>query len=455
MKTDTTAAQAGADVRMQGYFYELADYLQTRLTGEEVFLANFNAEDSDFARFNRAQIRQAGHVTQRSVGIDLIVGNRVTAGSLTLSGEPASDRPLLDGLLGELRDRLPHLPEDPHLLYSKEVRSTDQRGSNLLPEAAPTLASVLDQAKGLEFVGIWASGGIYSGFANSLGQRNWFSSYTYNLDWSIYHTTDKAVKCSYAGFEWKPEEFTRKLEQARVELAILGREAKTIQPGRYRVYLSPVALQEIVGMLSWGGLGLKSHRTKQTTLIKMIEEGAKLHPAITLCENTKEGVSENFQGAGFLKPDRVVMIENGAFHDCLVSPRSAKEYGVPTNGASGYEAPESVELAGGDVPQAEVLSRLGTGIYINNLWYLNFSDRTTCRMTGMTRFACFWVEDGKITAPLNVMRFDETLYRVLGECLIGLTKEREMLLDSSTYYRRSTGSARLPGALVEGFTFTL
>ena len=30
-----------------------------------------------------------------------------------------------------------------------------------------------------------------------------------------------------------------------------------------------------------------------------------------------------------------------------------------------------------------------------------------------------------------------------------------MILDASTYYQRSTGSWRLPGALIEDFTFTL
>jgi hypothetical protein len=52
------------------------------------------------------------------------------------------------------------------------------------------------------------------------------------------------------------------------------------------------------------------------------------------------------------------------------------------------------------------------------------------------------------------MRFDETIYRMLGENLIGLTTERETLLDPGTYHCRSTVSARLPGALVEDFTFT-
>jgi predicted Zn-dependent protease len=151
----------------------------------------------------------------------------------------------------------------------------------------------------------------------------------------------------------------------------------------------------------------------------------------------------------------VTLIEAGAFHDCLVSPRSAKEYGVPTNGASNAEAPESVDMAAGDLARDDIVRRLGTGVYINNLWYLNYSDRSACRITGMTRFATFWVEGGVIQAPLSVMRFDESIYRLLGDHLLGLTAERDFILDPSTYQERSTGSSHLPGALVEEFNFTL
>jgi predicted Zn-dependent protease len=86
---------------------------------------------------------------------------------------------------------------------------------------------------------------------------------------------------------------------------------------------------------------------------------------------------------------------------------------------------------------------------------LNFSDRANCRITGMTRFASFWVEGGEIKAPLNVMRFDDSLFRMLGDKLLGLTRERELLIDSDTYGQRSTGSAMLPGALIKDFTFVL
>jgi predicted Zn-dependent protease len=76
-------------------------------------------------------------------------------------------------------------------------------------------------------------------------------------------------------------------------------------------------------------------------------------------------------------------------------------------------------------------------------------------MTGMTRFATFWVENGEIVAPLNVMRFDETLYQMLGENLQALTEQRDFILETGTYQERSTQSAYLPGALINDFSFTL
>jgi predicted Zn-dependent protease len=440
---------------MQDYFYALADGITASLQTDEFYTCTFHAEDSDFVRFNRSAIRQAGSVQQRFLTVDLIHGRRHAAAELALVGDVDHDLAQIKPLLMDLRQKLAFLPEDPHLLYATTVHSSVQQGDNRLPDKEEAVAAMLEAGRGRDLVGLYAAGGIYAGFANALGQRNWYASYTFNCDWSLYYQRDKAVKSSYAGFVWEPAILTRKVAEAVEQLEILARPPRTIPPGHYRVYLAPAALADIMQMLAWGGFGLKDHRTKQTTLLKMVEEGVKLHPAITIRENTHEGVAPNFQEAGFIKPDQLTLIQAGALHDCLVSPRSAKEYGVPTNGASGAEAPEAVDMAGGDIPRHDIVSRLNTGVYINHLWYLNYSDRSACRITGMTRFATLWVEGGVIQAPLSVMRFDESIYRMLGERLLGLTAEREFILDPSTYHRRSTDSSRLPGILVEDFNFTL
>ena len=102
-----------------------------------------------------------------------------------------------------------------------------------------------------------------------------------------------------------------------------------------------------------------------------------------------------------------------------------------------------------------MLKALDRGIYVGNLWYLNFSDRSACRLTGMTRFASFWVEGGEIRAPLNVMRFDDSAFRMLGSELEALTKERELILQGGTYGARNTSSMRTPGTLLRDFALVL
>ena len=149
------------------------------------------------------------------------------------------------------------------------------------------------------------------------------------------------------------------------------------------------------------------------------------------------------------------MIRGGEFAESLTSPRSSLEYSVAHNASSTSEYPYSVDMRAGSIDDDAILRTINNGIYISNLWYLNFSDRNNGRMTGLTRFGCFLVEDGELTAPINTMRFDDSVYSMLGENLIGLTSKRELLIDSGTYEERSTSSARLPGAILNNFKMTL
>ena len=440
---------------MRAYFNQLAAFLDSCVQGQEQYKCWFSAESTDFVRFNRSAIRQPGHVRQILLSLDLVDGQRHAGSSLTLGGELALDQTVLEQAVAQLRAQLPDLPEDPHLMLATEVCSTEHVQPSQLPPAGVIVDAVLAAAAGHDLVGILASGPVYRGFANSLGQRNWHEAATFNLDWSLYLARDKAVKSSYAGFAWDSAAFLAKFQDAQRQLEFLKRPPAVIKPGAYRAYLTPTALNEIVGMFNWDGFSEKSLRTKQSSLRRMRDEGLRLHPMVSIAEDTVNGVAPGFQGDGFIKPERVALIEHGALAGSMVSPRTAKEYGIATNGCDGGEGMAALDMAGGDLPNADVLRELGTGIYISNLWYLNFSDRASCRVTGMTRFATFWVENGEISAPLSVMRFDESLFRMLGENLLGLTTERELLIDNESYGERRTGSARVPGALVKDFSLVL
>lgn len=440
---------------MKQYFHDLAAHVDTLARPGEVIVSGMSAEDSDFIRFNKSAVRQAMAIRQVHWTLSLIKGNRRLDSTITLSGNLAPDRDALGRLTTELRSGIDEIPEDPFLLYQTEPGTASHEALGELPDPSRVIDEVVAAGKGLDLVGLYAGGPIYRGFANTLGARYWHAVENFNFGWCLYHSRDKAVKTNYAGNAWKGADFAGKMAFAREQLALLSEPPRTLAPGGYRAFMSTAAMTEILGMLSWAGFGLKSRNTKQTALIRMAEQGATFSPQVTLLENTGDGLACGFQGEGFLRPDRVSLVEGGKLAAPLVSPRSAREYDVATNGANSSESPESLDLSGGTLAEADALKALDTGIYIGNLWYLNFSDRSACRMTGMTRFASFWVENGRIRAPLNVMRFDDTAYRVLGDNLEALTRERDLVVDDNSYGQRSTSSMRTPGALLREFALTL
>ena len=438
---------------MKEAFFSLAERLAASLGGDEVLLCNLSAERSDFVRFNHARVRQAGSVEQRYLALRLVRGRRHASATLSLAGD-GDDLARAKAAVDAVRDSLDALPEDPWLLYNEAPQSSESvRRGSLLP-AENLVGEVLARAEGKDLVGIYAAGTIFRGFASSLGQRNWHEVDSFDLDWSLYREADQAVKTSYAGFAWQPSAFASRMEAAAAQLALLSIPRREVPPGEYRAFLAPRALEELAGLLSWGGFSARARKTKQSPLLRM-QSGQALSSKVSLVENTAEGIAPRFQADGFLKPARVELIRDGRLGEPLVSPRSAKEYGVATNAANGGESPESLDFSEGELEEGQVLAALDRGLYVSNLWYLNFSDRAAGRITGMTRFATFWVEDGRIAAPASPLRFDDSIYRLLGEKLAALTRERELLLDASTYGERSSASARLPGALVEAMRFTL
>lgn len=437
---------------MQNYFFALADRLFAQLHGDEVLLCALSGEQSDFVRLNRAKIRQAGNVEQSTLTLTFIAQHKQTSATLELLHQEP-DYLACSEAIKRLREQIALLPEDRFLNYATTLHSNETVIKHDLPTSDNAIDQIRHCAEKLDLVGIWASGTIYRGFANSLGQKNWHEQNSFNFDWSLYLNEDKAVKCGYAGFTWDNDTLAHKFRDAEQALKLLNRPAKTITPGQYRAYLSPNANRELLDIMSWGGFGLKSQKSQHTPLIKMINEGWELSDKFHLEEKHRNGLTPGFTQTGFKKPASVALIERGRYANCLVNPRSAKEFSAEVN--CDHERPESLHLAAGALAQSSILKALDTGIYINNLWYCNFSDHNHCRITGMTRFACFWVEGGELVAPINVMRFDDSIYNIYGKHLIDFTADQETLLDASSYEQRSLNSYRLPGALVDDFTLTL
>lgn len=439
---------------MRDELFSLTEHGSALLEPGEELLVHLNGEHSDFVRFNQGKVRQAMTVRQAHLTLALVAGQRRDTTTFALSGVSESDRARVRECVSAMRSELRVLPEDPYLLYSTGATTSERSTRGRLPSAAEALDTILTAAEGTDLVGYYGSGPIFRGFASSLGHRHFHEVESLQFDWSLYDTGDKAVKSSYSSSEWNPAELTARMQAAQRSLQHLRMPSKKIEPGRYRTYFTPAALAELISMLNWNGASEKAVRTQTSCIQKLVEGEQRLSPRFTLRENTDQGLEPAFDEVGFEKPPLVEVIREGKHVSSLVGPRTAKEYGLAAN-ADSEEALRSAEVLPGDLAASDVLAALDTGIYVGNLWYLNFSDRPNARITGMTRFATFWVESGRIVAPLQVMRFDDSLYRLLGSHLLDLTRESEFIVSTSTYSHRSLETKRLPGALVQEVAFTL
>ena len=440
---------------MRAYFQKISEYLFNNLETNEILILNFDAEQTDFVRFNHAKIRQAGNVNQATLTLSLILKRKSLNSIIRLSLDYQKDSVLLLRTLHYLRREIPELPHDPYLMYERNINSFDMDASDNALNAFDMTSSILDSCSSLDMVGILSSGVMMKGFSNSLGQFNWHENQSFNLDWSMYTKSGKAIKQNYSNHAWDEKTFHSLIDESKQKLSVIDNKEYAIKPGEYKVYLSPSALNEIVDMLSWGGFSYKANKIGSSPLHSMMKGEKKFHNMVTFTEDLTNGISPKFHSDGFVKPALTELIVDGEYKTSLISPRSALEYSVNHNAAEYYESPVSINLKEGSIQSDKILNNLRDGIYISNLWYLNFSDMNKGRITGLTRFGCFKVTNGEYQGPINTMRFDETVYNIFGDKLVGLTNNKQLLIDSSTYEERSTHSSTIPGAIVDDFKMTL
>lgn len=439
---------------MRNYFEELVKIIKSALDSNEEFTVWFSAEHMDYARFNHAAIRQAGTVEQYYAELSLIKGLKHSSINLALAKNVVSDKEALTQALKDLREKIAHSNDDPYLMLNKDINSSEHIGTHELQDKNFCIDSILKESAGLDLVGSYVGGPIYRGFANSFGQFNWFEKSSFVLDTSVYYSGDKAIKQSYCASRFDQTCFRNKMAEARLGLELYKKDSLIIKPGEYKVYFAPAAVHELLGMLNWSGFSRKALEVKNSPLMPLFTFAKQLSVNFSLSENIACGIGPDFQSQGFIKQAQTPIITNGKLANTLISPKTAQEYGLLHNGADDSESLCSMDLACGTLEEKDILNTLQDGLYINNLWYLNFSDRQNGCLTGMTRFLCFVVKNGSPLAPFSVMRFDDSIYRIFGSKLL-LTKNREMIIDNSTYDERSTSCAILPGIIAENVRFTL
>ena len=300
---------------------------------------------------------------------------------------------------------------------------------------------------------------MFRAHANSNGAFHWFVNDSWMVDYSLYGTGERAYKGLFSGRVWDTKAWDREREKACLQLEALERPIQKVERGEYRTYLSPGAVSDFSYFL--GSIFGESGRRRGVSPLCLFKDQKKVFsPHFNFSENFRLVETPAFTSEGERVPEHRELVSQGEVVGSLIGSRSAKEYNLKSNGASSSEAVRAPsigvsEQSGGSFSEEEALQRLETGLYISNVHYLNWSDRPKGRITGMTRYACFWVEGGEMVAPIENLRWDDSIFRLFGNQMEATTDQPCLFPSTHSYGHRGVGGVSSPGLLVQSMRFTL
>lgn len=431
-----------------------AKLIFAELANDEALTLNFSGEETIFARLSKAKVRQVTNLEQAFIDFVFIKGNKVLTFNIPFRADE-NDFSFALKKLNQARLWIEAIPEDPYLVRPQFFGVTKEEQLSELPANDEMMGQILDLAGNVDLAGVFSSGDVVRATINSAGQFHWFKTRNFYLDYSLYNEKQKAVKALYAGPQWSNQELKENIQDTQHKLSLMDRNSVKVPRGAYRVYLAPSAVNELIGTLSWGGVSMAAHKQGNGSLKDLWEKKKHMSSQFNLTEDFSLGLSPRFNEAGEVSPVDLPLIKKGEYQNFLVSTRTANEYKVESNFASDWESMRSPVISTGTLDRADIYKAIGTGLYISDLHYLNWSDRETARITGMTRYACFWVENGEIVGPIEDLRFDESYYSIFGESLEQITNFSEINPSTGSYFQRDVGGSRTPGLLLSQFKFTL
>jgi predicted Zn-dependent protease len=219
---------------------------------------------------------------------------------------------------------------------------------------------------------------------------------------------------------------------ARLRAALTPLPTREGHHGSCRVLLKPQAVLTLIATYGYVALGATGYATGRSAVAGRLGEQVASE-LISLVDDggDPDGLPSGFDAEGNVRR-RTQLIDRGVLTGVVSDRRrAAVTGGVPTGHAvpdawrfGGDPSPSNLLLAAGDTTDEELLAECGSGLVVNRLDYLRALHPKQTLVTGTTRDATYWAEDGELVAWHPQVRFtfrmDEVLTAVLG---IGRTRE--------------------------------
>jgi len=372
---------------------------------------NLGGSESGNIRYARNTVSTSGHRSNQTLVVQSNFGKK--SGTATID---EFDDASLEKVVRRAEELAKLSPENPEFMaplgpqtYDESVTYSDAT-ANITPEYR---AKVADSSIGPAAAKDVTAAGFFDDSAGFSAMMNSNGLFAYNKSTSANFTVTMRTNDG-TGSGWVTRDLNDvskfdavEASNLAIDKAVMSREAKAIEPGKYTVILEPAAS---IGLLNrmFGALNARtadegrSFMSKEGGGTKLGEKIVDERINIWSDPQHPDVPTSTWNGSG--QPlKKMKWIENGVVKNLAYGRFWAKEKGVepvpfPSNGI----------MDGGDASLEDLIKSTKKGILVTRLWYIRNVDPQTLLYTGLTRDGTFYIENGKIKYPVKNFRFNES-----------------------------------------------
>ncbi len=238
-----------------------------------------------------------------------------------------------------------------------------------------------------------------------------------------------------------------------VERAQAARAPQPIPAQEYTVILMPRAVSALLLGMAYRGFGAQEYHESRSPLCGRV--GERIFPdGLCLMDDVHHelypGIPFDGEGAPTLRTD---LLRHGAFTGPVTNAHWARRLGLTNTGhgpaqpSSEGPRPQQLVLAPGHQSVEQLIASVDQGLLVHQFHYTNLMEPREMVFTGMTRGGTFRIEGGRVTHPVQNLRFTESLVRALTR-VKGIGNQLEV---AGALFG---GEVLCPALRIDGFRFT-
>ena len=372
---------------------------------------NLSGRNSGNIRYARNTVSTAGYQSNQSLVVQSSFGKKV--GTATID---EFDDASLEKVVRRAEELAQLSPENPEFMPPLGPQTYDdsitykESTANITPEYRAEVArSSINPAaeKDVTAAGFLDDSTSFSAMINSNGLFAYNQST--NVDFTVTMRTNDGTGSGWVTRDYNDIDKFDAAEASKIAIdkAVMSREARAIEPGKYTVILEPAASADLLRNM-FGSFNARSADEGRSFMSakdggnklgqKIVDERVNLwsdplHPDVP---------TSTWNGAG--QPlKKTSWIENG-----VVKNLAYDRYWAEQKGVEPVPFPSNAIMEGGDESLEDMIKGTKKGILVTRFWYIRSVDPQTLLYTGLTRDGTFYIENGQIKFPVKNFRFNES-----------------------------------------------